>query len=203
MDCNLLIDVLPLTIPVGGRNLHIETNFRAAILFEMMVQNGDVPDHEKAQYAIDLFFPDGFPKPENEQKEALEGMLWFYTCGKSEQDEKQSAGTGKGPGIQKRIYDYDVDAPLIYAAFLSQYGIDLQDIPYLHWWKFNALFQGLSENQKIVEIMGYRAINLSTIKNKAERQHYAQMQAKYALPDNRSVQEKAAAAGALFGGMFR
>lgn len=197
---NILIDELPLTVPVGGGFIHIETNFRTGILFEMMFQNGDLSKEEKAVNAVNLFFPDNFPNDEEGQQQALEGMLWFYSCGNQHREKAQEKA--KSTGIEKRIYDYDIDAPLIYAAFLSQYRIDLQDIEYLHWWKFNALFQGLSEQQKIVEIMGYRSINLAKIKNRSEREHYAALQAKYALPDKRSTEEKVAAAGTLFGGMM-
>lgn len=207
MDCNLLIDPLPLTIPVGGGDLPIETNFRTGILFEMMINDGDLTDHEKMIHAANLWFPESFPDDDEEQIEAFDGMLWFYSCGKETLKQPQEAKqetTSKVKTLNRRIYDYDVDAPLIYAAFLSQYRIDLQDIEYLHWWKFSAMFRGLSDGHEITKIMGYRSMDLSSIKNKAERQHYTKLQAKFALPDNRSIEEKQQAAGALFGGaLFR
>ena len=198
---SILIDPLPLTIPVSGKDLSIETNFRTGILFEQLIQSGEVPEDEKIAYAVNLYFPDRFPQNAYDQLQAVDGMLWFYSCGDDKQEDK---GTNSAPAarIARRIYDYDVDGPLIYAAFLAQYNIDLQDIEYLHRWKFIAMFRGLAQHHKIVEIMGYRSMNIAKIKNKAEREHYAALQAKYALPDNRSVEEKAAAAGALFGGMF-
>ena len=201
---NIIIDTLPLTISVGGRDLPIETNFRTGMLFELMMMSGEVPEDEKIEYAVNLYFPREFPRSAAEQREAIDGMLWFYMCG--DQDKREPAANGSGgdkPSIIKRIYDYEIDAPMIYAAFLSQYGIDLQDIEYLHWWKFVAMFMALHENEKIVEIMGYRSIDLAKIKNRKEREHYAALQGKYRLPDNRSTEEKAAAAGAVFGGFFK
>lgn len=198
---NILIDPLPLAIQVSGRDLPIETDFRTGILFEQLVESNEVPQEEKIAYAVNLYFPGRFPSNAMEQIQAVDGMLWFYSCGDEEraaqQDQQQNSTS-----IARRIYDYDIDAPLIYSAFLAQYNIDLQDIQYLHWWKFIAMFRGLAQHHKIVEIMGYRAMNIAKIKNRAEREHYAALQAKYALPDNRSAEEKAAAAGALFGGMF-
>lgn len=198
---NILIDPLPLAIQVSGRDLPIETDFRTGILFEQLVESNEVPQEEKIAYAVNLYFPGRFPSNALEQVQAVDGMLWFYSCGDEEratqQDQQQNSTS-----IARRIYDYDIDAPLIYSAFLAQYNIDLQDIQYLHWWKFIAMFRGLAQHHKIVEIMGYRAMNIAKIKNRAEREHYAALQAKYALPDNRSAEEKAAAAGALFGGMF-
>ena len=52
--------------------------------------------------------------------------------------------------------DYELDADLIYAAFLGQYGIDLIDVEELHWHKFLALLRGLNENTKLREVMGCR-----------------------------------------------
>lgn len=202
MPTNILIDPLPLSIPVSGRELPIETDFRTGILFEQLVESSEVPQDEKIAYAVNLYFPGRFPHLALEQMQAVEGMLWFYTCGDDQTAKPNDPSISDKRRVARRIYDYDVDAPLIYAAFLAQYRIDLQDIDYLHWWKFIAMFRGLAQDHKIVEIMGYRSMNIAKIKNKAEREHYAALQAKYALPDNRSAEEKAAAAGALFGGML-
>ena len=56
--------------------------------------------------------------------------------------------------FQEQIDDYDeFDNDLIYSAFKDQYSIDLQEIEYLHWWKFKAMFDALKDDNKIVEIM--------------------------------------------------
>lgn len=193
---NILIDTLPTTITVGGREFPISSNFRTAILFELMIQDAETSAIEKALGAFQLWFPDGMPE---DVEQATDQMIWFYSCGKTVSLETAADKTKKA-GIAKRIYDFDIDAPLIYAAFLTQYHIDLQDIEYLHWWKFSALFEGLNEENEISKIMQYRAIDLSEIKNKAEKKHYAKLQAKYRLPDNRSTEDKEALAGALFAG---
>ena len=202
---NILIDPLPVTVMVAGEEVSIATDFRTGILFEMLVQDGSIDKEQKAQTALELWYPKGLPTyTEQSVVEAVDQMLWFYLCGKSTGD-KPSAGKEKQQpkGIARRIYDFDVDAPLIYAAFLAQYHIDLQDVEDLHWWKFAALFAGLNEEHEISKIMGYRSIELATIKNKAERERYTKLQAKYALPDNRSVEDKERMIGSLFGGMRR
>ncbi|WP_242840658.1 Gp15 family bacteriophage protein [Clostridium hydrogeniformans] len=45
---------------------------------------------------------------------------------------------------------------------LDQYGADLQNVEYLHWWKFKAL----KEDNEIFKIMGYRYMDLGKIKDK-------------------------------------
>lgn len=59
------------------------------------------------------------------------------------------------------VLDYELDADLIYAAFLGQYGIDLYDVTDLHWHKFLALLSGLNESTKLREVMGYRCYKKS------------------------------------------
>lgn len=73
---------------------------------------------------------------------------------------------------------------------MSQYNIDLQDAVSLHWWKFKAMFQGLNDNNEIVKIMGYRALNLNDIKDKQQKAHYRKLKNLYKLPDNRTEEEK-------------
>ena len=91
---------------------------------------------------------------------------------------------------KKKIYSYEHDADLIYTAFLDQYKLDLNDIEYLHWFKFKAMFEGLKSENKICEIMGYRAVDISKIKDKEEKKRYKKLQREYALPDDRTEEEK-------------
>ena len=127
----------------------------------------------------------GVPK---DLKKAMEGVLWFYKCGKEEKRVKNKKTSENSKN--KHIYSFEYDADLIYSAFKDQYKLDLNEIKYLHWFKFKALFEGLKSDNKICEIMGYRAIDLSKIKDKEEKNRYRKLQREYALPDNRSVKEK-------------
>lgn len=62
------------------------------------------------------------------------------------------------------ILDYSIDADLIYAAFMQQYGIDLVEIEYLHWHKFLALLKGLN-GTKLDDVMRWRSYKKDTRKN--------------------------------------
>ena len=73
---------------------------------------------------------------------------------------------------------------------MSQYNIDLQDIEYLHWWKFKALFKALNVNNKIVKIMEYRSIDLSKIKDKSQKDFYKKMKKIYEIPMPKEDKEK-------------
>lgn len=174
---NLLVDKLP----TDYEGLKINTNFRSFILFELLMQDNKINKKDKILIAINLFFKE----PPKDIKKAMEGILWFYRCG-----EEEKVGKSNGEGRKKQIYSYEHDARYIYSAFLDQYGLDLNEIDQLHWFKFKALFEGLKSDNKICEIMGYRAIDLSKIKDKEEKKKYRKLQREFALPDNRTIEEK-------------
>lgn len=174
---NILVDRLP----TDYKGLKIETNFRSFILFELLMQDRKLNDEEKIMLALNLFYEE-IPK---DIKKGIEGILWFYRGG--EQDKKEKKGESKE---RKAIYSYEHDAKLIYSAFLSQYGLDLNEVDYLHWFKFKALFEGLNDENKICVVMGYRAVDLNKIKDKETRDKYKKLKNKWALPDERTEEEK-------------
>ena len=51
----------------------------------------------------------------------------------------------------------------------------------MHWWKFKALMENLNEDTQFVKIMGYRAIDISKIKDKEEKARYKKLKKIYAL----------------------
>jgi len=175
---NLLIDKLP----TEYEGLKINTNFRSFILFELLMQDRKISKRDKISLALKLFYD----SPPDDLKKGIEGILWFYSRG----DQKEKKKKKEGGESKKAIYSYEHDADLIYSAFLSQYGIDLNEIEYLHWWKFKSLFEGLNDENKICEIMGYRAVDLSKIKDKDQKEKYKKLKSAYALPDERTEKEK-------------
>lgn len=175
---NLLLDKLP----TEHEGLKIETNFRSFILFELLMQDVSVNEQDKIALAINIFYKE-IPK---DIKKAIDVILWFYSRG----DTNKKVNKKNEENNKKHIYSYEYDADLIYSAFLSQYGLDLNEIEYLHWWKFKSLFEGLNDENKICVIMGYRAIDLSKIKDKEQKKKYKKLKNTYALPDERSEEEK-------------
>ena len=178
---NILIDLLPSEITIEGDRYSINTDFRIGILFEELMQSDEFTDEDKGYMALDLYYEE---KPFNLEV-AVKQMLWFYKCGK---EDKESIG---GDSVnQGAIYSFTHDDDYIYSAFLDQYGIDLQDIEDLHWWKFKAMFKSLKEDNKISKIMGYRSIAINNDMSDGDKKFYKEMKEIYSLPDNRSEQEK-------------
>lgn len=180
---NLLLDNIDEVVNERIK-IDFDTNFRIGIAFEIMMQNPKYSMQAKTYQALKLFYPE--INKIKDTKKAIDDIIWFYSCGKSEEKTSQKNRKGKN----KQIYSYEFDNDLIYSAFKNQYNVDLEEIEYLHWWKFKAMFNGLKSDNRIVEIMGYRAMELSKIKDKDMKKHYKQLQEEYKLPDMRSEEEK-------------
>ena len=182
---NMLVDLLPENVTVGGVEYPINTDFRTSILFEMMITDDELEAAEKVSLALQLYYPD---VPED-IGEAVDKILWFYKCGKMQNTHKTDNGDTEDNTHVDRIYSFDYDDDYIFAAFMEQYGIDLQDVEYLHWWKFKALFMGLNENTEFCKIMGYRSVKISGNMSKEQRAFYNKMKEIHALPVSEKEQQ--------------
>lgn len=199
----MLLDYLPETVFVDGEDYEINTSFRVGIKFELLMQDSGLTDREKLELALNLFYK----KIPKDIQGAVDSILWFYECGKAKQPitaneddvEEELEEENISP---KQIYSYEFDDSYFYSAFMEQYNIDLQDIEDLHWWKFKALFLGLSDKTQLSKIMGYRAIEINADMSKQEKQHHLERKRLYALPDTRSMAQKEADFNQQFSSMF-
>ena len=168
---NILTDSLPKTVEICGKEYPINSDFRAAVEFEILIQS-DASPRRKTRGAIRIFFGANHPPfPENA---IIDAIINFYAGGGNDSDDRPKKN-------RKRIYSFAQDGDYIAAAFRSQYGIDLLTVPYMHWYEFRALFKGLEESCEIVKIMGYRAVEPSKIKYKPERERIARLQEIYKI----------------------
>lgn len=168
---NLLIDKLPTSVCIGGKNYKIYSNFRNMILFDGAMNDERLTNEDKINVGLGLFYAE---MPANMDK-CIDELFKFYRCG------REPAAIGGG-GTSERLYSFDYDAPLIYAAFRGQYRISLARMKYLHWWEFMALFEGLSEDCRISKIMGIRSIAIDNKMSGEERAFYQRQKEIYAIP---------------------
>lgn len=185
MQRNILIHKLPQSVQIGNEITEINSSYRAGILLEQIMNDKELSDIEKISEALFLYY--GPTGTDGDTDEKIEKILWFYSCGQfgTAEDKKETGGSS-----QKRIYDFVFDADYIYAAFLSQYRIDLQEAQEMHWWKFMALFRALGADNEICRIMQIRAMEVTSKMSQEQRDHYNRLKRIYQLPDNRTHEEK-------------
>lgn len=149
---NILTDRLPETVTVGGHEYEINTDFRAGIAFELMVEKGE----ENIYNLLRPFFPKRRPI---DIREALEAVLFFYRCG-AEAEPKQDK-----PTKSKQAYSFSVDGETIFSDFWRFYGLDLSVVT-LHWWAFRALLSGLPDDSGYKQRVYYRTCDLGGLPKK-------------------------------------
>lgn len=174
---NILIDDIdyPDQVEVNGRMYEIRTDFRTSVLFEIMMQDDTLDNREKVRKGLNLYYP-VIPDDVNG---AVDTVLWFYRCGREETMVQKRMASRRG---KNQVYSFEHDAGLIYAAFLMAYNIDLQDIGYMHWWRFRYLFNSLPKDCEFVRAMEYRSMDISDKMPKEQKEWYKKMKRLYALP---------------------
>ena len=170
---NILLNELPQIVNIGGTDFKINSDFRISIHFEQLMQDITKDDNEIFSEALRMYYPEIDIIPDTQ--EAVNQMLWFYRCGKELKENKESKKKSD------EIYSFEHDSDYIYSAFLDQYKTDLQEIKYLHWWKFKAMFTSLKEDNEISKIMSIRATDASKL-SKEQKEHYRKLKKIYAIP---------------------
>lgn len=180
----LLESKLPTSVLINGREYPIRSNFRTMIKFEQLMQDPEGTNEEKTWLALRLFYP----QIPNDIEKAVDKLLWFYRCDKRDNLYAQKAKKKKSR-YADRIYDFEYDDDYIYAAFMAQYHMDLHRVRYMHWWKFRAMFNALSEDTLFVKIMEYRAVELDKVP-KEKKAFYRRMKMLYALPVSKEEEQR-------------
>ena len=149
-----------------------------------MMQDDGLDARTKVWKGLNLYFP-VIP---DDLSAAVDAALWFYRCGREETMLQKRMAERKG---KKQVYSFEHDAGRIYAAFLLAYKIDLQDVEYMHWWRFRYLFESLPKDCEFVRAMEYRSVELDKVPE-GQKEWYGKMKRMYALPlskeeDNRQT----------------
>lgn len=178
---NILTDTLPDCIVSEGKSYPIKTDFRTWIKFTLLLENSAYDIIDIMTEAVILCFADKKRIPPDIVSAVCE--LVNFCVGDIEPCRNKNTVSAK------RIYSFEHDSTMIYSAFRHDYGIDLS-VDELHWYEFKALLAGLHKDNLFCEVMGYRSIDLKTIKDKEQRKFYRDMKRKFKLPDMRTDEQK-------------
>lgn len=163
---NILLYKLPHSVVVNDCIYDVNWGYRANIMMEICIFS-DRSDEQKLLDCLNIFYCRNIPTDMNQ---AIEKMLWFHRCGRSpdKPDDKKQVSGAHRPKQTGRAYCFDKDAALIFAAFFSQYGINLNRTANkdLHWWEFMAMFDSLGEDLLISRVMYYRTADTEGMSKK-------------------------------------
>ena len=181
---NILTDALPDSIEVDGKKYPIFTNFKDWIAFFLLHEDKNLTDVEKIHVSMNWYIE----RPDN-MIAAYQALQEFAACQSLPKPKTKKAGA------TAPVFSYLHDSPYIFADFLRFYQINLQTAQ-LHWFAFNALFEGMPEDSSTKQRIAYRSVNLGAIKDKKERARIAKIQRAVAIPRPPMT---AAEVGSLFG----
>lgn len=130
-----------------GREYSVDADFRTVLRCIRVCTDPDV-EPKDALYMLMMWFYGGAIVPN-----AMELFVRFITTGDSDDADPAKM-------------DFEQDADAIYSSFMMDYGIDLLDIEFLHWYKFQALLGGLSEKTALQGRIQLRELDTSHLKGK-------------------------------------
>lgn len=181
-----LTGAFPESLKISGKEYLINSGFRTVLeCNRILEETPDLPEDNLLRI-LKLFYREG-PR-DVWTEEFVNQMFWFFSCGREKETKRFPR---KIAGVNgKKPFDFVKDADLIYAAFMQQYGIDLntQD---MHWWKFMTLLENISADTRLAKVIEYRTIDVSN-KNltKEEVKFYKAMQTYYGLEGPKQVSER-------------
>ena len=158
---NILLDDLPEAIEVNGVEYAVNFDFRTGLACILDMESSELTDEEKCILLLRRIYGDVIPE---DGETAIKLAVKFLDGGKEPPEEENPFADNK------RLYSFEKDSALIYAAFQQTHGIDLQKVD-LHWWQFLALFQDLGADTGFCNLVNLRRRVNSGEATKEERKY--------------------------------
>jgi hypothetical protein len=160
-------DNFPVEMEIYGVLYAINADFRTVLRIYKIFEQYDVSVELRNKKAIELFFGKLYPKDE-----PMKYFEYFVNKGASKDEENDD----KPPEMCMFL-----DADVIYTSFRMQYGIDLINIPFLHWYEYLMLLSGLGENTPLRGRIRIRTWDTKNLKGK-DLADALELKKKYAIP---------------------
>ena len=189
---NVFYEDLPETLKINGKEYPIITDFREWIRFSDMLKS-DLQPQYKLEFLAEMFLEDA-PDLYTEEgvEEVMDSITSFLSLEALEfpnqySDELEEV-EDKDATEKKAIY-YEQDAPYIISAFRREYQVNLLSVPYMHWWEFRMLLDGLSEESQIKKRIYWRTCDVSKMEKK-ERMEILKIRRSITIPEEEYVSDE-------------
>lgn len=180
-----------------GDTLHLDLSFDNVLRLYQLFDDEQINDLDKIIitlemliYEYDLIRGTAF----DEQLELYKHILnEFLDIDLYDKDKEGAVADDDKDEPVKRVMDFDKDAALIYASFLSEYNIDLFEVQdRMHWDQFSVLLANLSDKTAFKQVVSYRTMKVPSSKDasKEYRDHVIKMKKIYNLDDTEAQAQK-------------
>lgn len=165
---------LPTTLPVGGREVPIRTDFRVALDIMEAMNDPELEESDKAVVALQLFYPQF--DDVTDYDEAIKECFKFLDGGA---ETKRKGGA--------RLVDWEQDFQHIISPVNRVLGYEARAVPYkewydddgwhceggLHWWTFLSAYMEIGSDCMFSTIVSIRdKVKRHKKMNKEEREWY-------------------------------
>lgn len=164
------------TIVYKGNVIHLDLYFDIVLKALELKEDNAFKDYEKLVIWTTMFIRDKEILKEFDLNDLQNIVPKIF--------EKISGDNSGTSSNDEEFFCFEQDADYIYAAFLSEYGIDLiEQQGKLHWYKFSALFKSLSDQCKFSKIIEIRTREVPQLNkhNTKEREELLKLKKVYAL----------------------
>lgn len=178
---NIIINECPEIVEISGLSFKINSDFKNILkILDILEKTED--KNVAGKLALRKFYNNNIP---DDIETAVEAFVEFIS---NKSDSVEIDDEEERPEEEK-IFDMLFDSNYIYAAFIQNYGMDLNQIN-LHWWKFKTLVEGLPSNTKLSDIIQIRGQELP--KDSKQRATMNRLKEVYKLPGKDKHDEEVA-----------
>lgn len=138
---------------IDGVKYKINTDYRVALACLNAINDEEITDIERAIVVIALLFGEDVEIPNME--EALKKASYYLCCGNSAKKHEN----------KEIVMDFNQDEEYIRTSIRTDYGINMNEIEYMHWWEYNELIHGLTEKCILSKVINIRTMDESDYKD--------------------------------------
>lgn len=166
----------PEYVKIRGEKVKIRTNWTIALRALAVSSDESIGDYERALAIIQIMY--GYLPDYEVMPDYINMAIKFLQCGENTETQQEKSAD----------MDLNYDQKYIKASFLSDYHIDLNNCPDMHFWQFCELIGGLTDGCILSRI---RIIRTCNVNDYAEKDRPAILRAKkeLALPEPKTREQ--------------
>ncbi|KAF0353796.1 hypothetical protein GBO97_07585 [Pediococcus acidilactici] len=179
-------------VVIGHQVVEANFSYDKVLRWYELLEDDTINDAYKLWQGFDMFIGNVENYSEQQVIEAMQSISAYLSqsaYGNFDDDEEIEPEFEVEPEPPTKYYSYTKDAEAIYASFLFDYNIDLVDEQgVMHWDKFKALFNNLSEKSPFQRIVSIRQTDPTEYKDDPKAmQKIIEAQEFYRLEDEQNV----------------
>lgn len=160
----------PTKMEANGHIYKINTDYRIALACFKAIYDSEINDVERF-YAVETLLL-GENVLEEDEKILQNKIEKYLRCGKNDNINEE-----------EKNFDYIQDEEITRTSIRQCYHLNLNEIPYMHWYEYNELISGLTNESLLNNIRDLRNYDLSEVTDEKQKQKIIKAQERVALKE--------------------